>query len=929
MKKIISTILAFMMLVSCLTFTTVATAAEESKDNTKYIDFFSNMGVFNAVYENNSTLTRADFAQIMANLLIGDESLDSYRGEIYKDVPVEHIANKAINYMNIRGILNGKAYDMFYPDDLLTLNEACAGVIRALGYTSKADAMGFIRTATDLGALKGVTTLENGYITAGSLAKMLFNVLETPFVESYIHEGKKEENIGTRTLFADCLDLKKGYGMVTGVDGLYLNSSAESLENGQVMIGNDIYDTESISLSDYFGVYVDFYYRDDETLKHPEILAVISKTTSEEVVVYSDDISSVDKAGLTYYDEAKDKNITLKISSDAFVLYNGKSIVSLTKDYLPKNGYVRLISTQGKNSYDLIVVFDYQSLVVQSNARGKLSFKYGMQYKDDSGKLYSALDLSKEGYEVVIKNGDLNLRPNDIQIGNVVSIASNGDRYYVEVSSNIVRGVVKGYTSNPDKYLIVGTYYAVDPGLKEKINVPGSQFATLEMGLNSVFYIDFLGHIAGYDDNQGSYRYGYLKGVLKKGAFSDTVQVKILPEMEKEFMVYNVSKNCLVNGEKSTLDATYTALDTFMKNCEAKTTYNTNGKLTNIRTPIVKFKVENDMLTAVVTKTYELAPKGSTPDGSTTVARDTPVSDDYILISAPYAQKVWNGSQHYINFTPYGSDMGWVYAKNVHTIKVPQSGEEDDFETDYAEMIMPGTDNTTGLKFLFYDFDFENSNPALIAWVVEETGSAATPNSALYVVESTSVGDECAYLTLWSATGKEKVTTTSDDDVINVAKSLEKGDVVNIEKDSKGYVGVISKRFSYNKSATFDITDYTTEKNDPVTGQPNAVKQIEQNDLNCWLAFGEYQSYKLNAQGDNVVKLSTESYWTENNLVGQFPSTFVVFDGSEFYIGNINDLSVGDYVYCHGSDSSFSKAVVFKYDDCPWTQADTFHRTNR
>lgn len=919
MKKILSTILAFVMLVSCFAFTT-ATAKEESKDNTKYISFFSGMGVFNGVYENDSTLTRADFAQILTRLVYKDGALDSYRGEIYKDVPAEHIANKEINYMNLRGILNGKSYDMFYPDDLLTLNEACAGVIRVLGYTSKANAVGFVRTATDLGALKGVTSNENGYITAGSLAKMLFNVLETPIVESYVHNGEKHENLSNMTIFSDYLELEKGYGMVTGVDGLYINSASEALENGQVMIGNKVYETVNLSLSDYFGVYIDFYYKDDETAKNPEILAVISTGKTEELIVYSGDISSADGTSLTYYSEDKEKNTTVKIEKDAFVLYNGKSVVSLTNDYLPENGYVRLVATQGKN-YDLIVVYDYQSFVVQSNAKGKIAFKYGRQFTDDKNKKYGAVDLAKDEYEVVVKNGGKNMRAIDIQIGDVVSIAQGGDRFYVEVSSNKVKGVVKGYSDNPEKHLIVGTYYEVDPDLAKLLKTPNNGLAKLEMNLNSTFYIDFMNQIVGYDDGITAMRYGYLKGVLKKGALDGVVQVKILPAMEKKFFVYDVTDKTLLNGQKSNKEDIYNELTTFINNCEAKTTTNTSGKLTNIQPPIVKFKVQNDELVSVVTKTYTLAAKGSDP-GAGEVARDTAVNDDFIILSAPYASKIWNGSMTYYNFSPYNSDFGWVYAKNVACMQIPQSGEEEDFETDYCENIMPGVDNK-GRNVLFYDFNFETSNPGLVGYVIEETGSAADVKGTVYVVESVSTGDDCAYITCWSPDGKGKYTTTSDDDVINTVKSLKKGDVIQMDINSKNLVGTVSKRFSYYKPSDFDITDYTTSKT--INGNPNAIKQINDNGINAWLAFGEYVSYKNNKQSNAVVKLSATSIWTGVELVSAFPSKVVVFDGSEFYVGGIEDVGVGDFVFAIGSDTSYGRVAVFKYDTPEYTSADCFH----
>lgn len=938
MKKFLSTILAFIMIVSCLSFSAFAQEADSSAKSynlSKYVKFFYDVGIFNSEYGETAELTRAEYAQILARLIIRDGSLDSYRGIVYKDVAVDYSASKEINFMYLTGILNGKSADMFYPEDILTLNEAAAGIVRMLGYNTKANATGgfgsgYIRTATDLGAMKGVPSeLTKDYISAGAVAKMLFNVLEVPMVQSYMNNGEVVESISNVTLLKDYLELEKGNGVVTGVDGLVLDGSyTDSLEFNEVLIGSEKYQVNGLDMSEYFGTNIDFYYKkEDGNATSPVIYSVVSQKASKELILYGDDINYADSKGITYLDSESDKNITVKISDGALIMHNGKNIVNMSNDYVPANGYIRLISTSGSN-YNLVIIFDYQSFVVASSTKGKLSFKYGLKYKDDRNVQHTTLDLSDNNLSVVIKKNGKTIAAKDIASGNVVSIASSGNKYYVEVSDNAVKGVIRGTTTSPMRYLIQGEYYEVDSEYLRAVGNPANKLDQLEIGLNSTFYIDFMGKITGTSGGLLAYKYAYLYGVNKEGVFGSKVKVKLYVESVGNFEIFDIADKCTLNGQKSDGETIYNSLTAFIGECESKSNYITDGayagQLNKYQPPLIKFKSAGSTITAITTKTYEVVAKDGTPNNTTTVSRTTPVSDDYILISSPYTapnlRKIWQESSNW--FTSHNSDVGVVFANNVPCIKMPVNKAEEDFDTsEIAHDILPQTDNG-GVNVMFYDMDFETGTPMLIAYIVTETGKNTDIKNMLYCVESVSKGYECAYMNLYARTGeKVTLTTTSDYDVIQNALALEKGDVIQVEKDSKGYVGLVCKRFSYNKPSNFNKSYYTTSGTDPVTGMDNFYNITGNGHV---LMLSKFLKYTHTAAGDMAL-FNVKSDSTGFHQVYKISGSILIYDGNEFYKGTIDDIAEGDYVFGVPYVAKAENIVVFKYDTPQYTDDDEFN----
>ena len=51
----------------------------------------------------------------------------------YLDVPMDHYALTAINYLTERGILKGDSAQIFRPDDKITVGEVCKILLSAFG----------------------------------------------------------------------------------------------------------------------------------------------------------------------------------------------------------------------------------------------------------------------------------------------------------------------------------------------------------------------------------------------------------------------------------------------------------------------------------------------------------------------------------------------------------------------------------------------------------------------------------------------------------------------------------------------------------------------------------------------------------------------------------------------------------------------------
>ena len=212
-KKFLTLVLAVMMVVSSVAFSTSAATTKfedvDAKNETlvKAVDLLNYMGVAKGTSETtfgaDELVTRQQFALFIYRLMKGGKDAPANASNTTKFTDLEDSTYfYAISWANAEGIVNGKSATSFAPKDGIKLQEAYAMIVRALDWEEENDLVypyGHIEVAEQEGVEldKGLAS-SVGYadeLTRGDMAILLYNAF---FAETGIEEvATREREIGS------------------------------------------------------------------------------------------------------------------------------------------------------------------------------------------------------------------------------------------------------------------------------------------------------------------------------------------------------------------------------------------------------------------------------------------------------------------------------------------------------------------------------------------------------------------------------------------------------------------------------------------------------------------------------------------------------------------------------------------------------------
>lgn len=880
MKKFISLLAIFMMLFS-LGLTAVASEEEELTDTDKYaidkIGLLSNLEIFEYEYDVWDSVSRAEYALILAKLLNIDKTLPEEVDSYYSDVEGDDSYAPSINYLKDLGIMNGKTATEFYPEDELTLNEAVAGLVRLLGYEQVAQskggyAGGYLRTAVDLGAMKGVSAdMYEEYVYAGAVAIMICNLLDAPVVNNFVIENTdvKITSSDEITIAEDYLKLLRAKGKVNSYDIIDLYGKRDqALEFEYVEINGTKFEYIYDAVTEFLGYDVTYYYRENE-VGAPTLVYASKNPSAKEIILYDDEISAASSTHIEYKD-ANDKRKTLKIQ-DAVVLHNGYAVPKMTAAYIPKNGYIKMISNNG-STYDVLMIFDYESFIVKSCLEGVVGFKYGAKFNGSNSVDLSGIKMMAS----VRRDGEV-VGYEEISKGEAISIAYNPNvGYFAELSSKVVSGVVNSSRYAPDYRLVLGKdEYKVDASFLKLVNSGADGTNPIELGKKHNFNIDFMGKIVGMTEAASVIHYGYIKGILRPDALSDELIARIFSKESSGWKDYSFDKKCKLNGNKATSADILAAVEGYIAEMKEKTVKNSEGTYgdNSYFTPVIKFKVSAEgLITNIVTDYVE----GNYPEQ---------ISENKIVISSGYRYSYYVSTSGYIfrNET-YAPGLESIYTKYGNCMLVPMNEKEEQFQVGIGDKIFPQSD-TTITRRIIYDLD-EFGIPGCVVRVVEEAGLQVKGTAAMYVVDSVSSGVESKILKLYKAGGAyQKLTTVDDTDLMKLCDTLKRGDIIQLDTNSDGRVAVVKLVVPYD-SSSYDPSLYTSGG--------DVFWRCVHNSSSSGLAFTRFGKSKDTAEG-TVIRFNT-NLKNMNYRILKKAVNVVIYDGSKFITGTVDDLIEGDVI---------------------------------
>ncbi len=551
MKKIISFCLAAVLLLSFQGVFADSTVTEKQKDA---ILLLNGLHIFQDVSEENgaNSLTRAEFAKIIARLMGGETGVSGKR--IFTDVLPDHEAASSIEFLYNTGVMNGYGGAEFRPDGVITLEEAVKVVVEVIGYSNRAQyeggwSTGYYSMAASAGLLKGVPGKNNEPLTYASAAILIQNVLENDkflVVQGYKDGEPLEKNLKGQKYMEHMLGIYKYTGIVEGVRNTSLSGDDADYGTEKCTISGESFLTNGVDAEKYLGMKVNAYYHKDERSQAELLYISVHNNTAVVDVLSEDIVDAGNKNTFEYY--AGEKVKKLSISPNAVYVYNGKALsVVGTADLMPEEGSVRFIGNNGNGQYDVVIIKDYQTFVVDKviATEEKLLLKYedgSLEFGGDTGiipRYY--LDGAETDFS-------------SISAGSVVSVGMSknltGDILAeVLVSNNKVTGKAKSISNQGGRRKFVlddDSAYELNQDYIKRLEEQRPNVYLPELGQEGTFYIDCFNRLAAYSLSVAGKNYAY----IVKCAYNDFTEKALFRIFTKdgEFLTLEAGKKLKLNG---------------------------------------------------------------------------------------------------------------------------------------------------------------------------------------------------------------------------------------------------------------------------------------------------------------------------------------------------------------------------------------------
>lgn len=575
-KQFIAVLLSAMMSMS--TFSAYAMTDKEA------VDRVTSFGWVDKDYEADKKVTRAEFAEIMikfSGMDAGTNTVSSYDDISGGDERLAYI-NAAVE----RGIMSPYLNNKFDPDGTVTKQQAAKAVLAVLGYSAWAEQAGgypsgytTIALGTDM--FDGVSGEMTAVMTYGDVVRILANSATIPLCEPTVEKGmvvyKKNDD---KTLLTEMYD-------VSFIKGRIVSNGVTSLVDGYTPKGFVLIEANDgsmlrledggVDVSKYIGTKASIYYRNADGADTLAYIVPDSKTA--ELTISNDSIEDYSGGVYTYYTDGKRK--TARISKDADVVYNGKKVtdISVFKDasymYYPRSGddtvmdgTVRLISTTGSSTYDVVFINAMNCYAVDHYSESNET----IYLKDNKPSLNVEDD---EKFDIYDTDGNP-VELKSLQKWDIIEEYKSADGSYSKyiVVRNSVQGTVdsiKKSTGDHGSIVIDGTEYPYDDDGK------------ISIGTTGTFLLSSTGRVIMMTDEvTHSATFGYIIKAYAED-YEDVFHVRMLT-MDGDIAEYESASKVKYDGDMISAETLKTQANAQMMNRQLVTYELSDGKIKTIDT---------------------------------------------------------------------------------------------------------------------------------------------------------------------------------------------------------------------------------------------------------------------------------------------------------------------------------------------------------
>ncbi|MBE7019908.1 MAG: S-layer homology domain-containing protein [Ruminococcaceae bacterium] len=548
MKKLLSLLITFTMLISLIPFSYAAESVSAVSEFSE-VDFLKEIGIVADSFDGNAGMTRAEMAKLVIEAFYQDTDFNVEDGEpVFADVTSDHPCYGYIKACKDLKILNGDGLNMFHPDNNVSAIDMLTVMINALGYTVYADAYGgwptgYYTVARETGISKGVDLNETG-ISNGVAAKIIYNALfaDTVDLTSVSKDGIEVAINSNKNFLSDRLGIFEYDAVV--VDNGYSSVYGDSVEDGERVVFED-YSTKSLitafsnghNVDDYLGMRVKAFIRNNMESGRYELVYIASHKRAEVIDLVADKIISF-TSNYIEYDEDENSSATEKFNFEAVapkIIYNGTVMVSVSlEDLMPEEGFVRLIDNDGNGRYDIIDItsFNYYNGSYSATSRNivvdKVVTEEGEEYIASLFNPQASLriDSDKAIYKFKL-SGEIDSL-SELKTLDVVSVAECPEKvdgktlYYFVAERNVVSGTVSGKTENEISLSDGNTYK-----LSDSITDIKPSYITLIEYATCKIYLNATGNVVYTEGALKAKNFAYLVNAAERNQGEETVYVKL------------------------------------------------------------------------------------------------------------------------------------------------------------------------------------------------------------------------------------------------------------------------------------------------------------------------------------------------------------------------------------------------------------------
>jgi len=553
MKKIISLLLAGIMITACFTFNA---AADDTTTTTGEFDVYamqvlSTLGVFEkaaSAYDMDKSITRAEFAQLMARFT-GHKGVYASQTVAIADVEPEYTYASDIAYVVEKRILTLDSTAHFRPADLMTYKETIEAFVTMLGFKPRVDVYGggktaYMRAARESGLLYDASKLDTARVTYGELVDLFYQSLEIPLLEVtgvYEENGKLMCTYGTDPQNTP-LTIWHNTNVIKGL--------LTNIERGTTILGTNYHETVvriagytfklgEVDAEEYIGCNVKGYYNPETN----QLITVIPDVNRNDIIMIdAEDVADFKNGTLYYYRGGRTASVSIPTSSD--VVYNG---VAVTYDkrsdaFDIDEGYILINKFTQGDVKQLTLITAYDTYIVGAKTTEYVIYDKAVKTKqlkadpeDSSVKIFDT-----DGSEITYA---------DIKENDVLSVAESfgSERIRIMRSNKQVTGVLEKLSVAGSKktFTIDGTDYELAKSYTE------STESYPKSGSTVTLYLNMSGKVANAVlSEQSLYKYGFLKEVGKEDDLFEDDNLLIRIYDGSEVGTYECAKSFTVDNYK-------------------------------------------------------------------------------------------------------------------------------------------------------------------------------------------------------------------------------------------------------------------------------------------------------------------------------------------------------------------------------------------